>query len=102
MADYIVFANSVSDCQIAKSVFPDATAFRINLQSADKTCSQFQSNSKLWLDTGADGLHWSEIRNAAYSANPAYKDFVQKFVGYDRIADPAFQQRPDKMVVAGF
>jgi hypothetical protein len=102
MADYIVFANSVSDCQIAKSVFPDATAFRINLQSADKTCSQFQSNSKLWLDTGADGLHWSEIRNAAYSANPAYKDFVQKFVGYDRVADPAFQQRPDKTVVAGF
>ena len=102
MADYIVFANSLSDCQVAKSVYADAAAFRINLQSADRTCSQFQSNSKLWVDTGADGLHWSEIRNADYRANPAYKDFVQKFAGYDRIADPTFQQKPDKTVVVGF
>jgi hypothetical protein len=102
MADYIVFANSVTDCQVARSVYGDSAAFRINLQSADKTCSQFQSNSKLWLDTGADGLHWSDIRSHDYRANPAYKAYIQKFAGYDRIADPTFQQRPDKSVVVGF
>ena len=95
--EYVAFVNTTRDCEIAGSLYSDATAVRISLESAPKTCLNLPNGPKRWLDASIDGLHVSIQR-----ITPAYGNHVKKFSGFDRIGDPQFQEKPDAKIVQSF
>ncbi|HET9183802.1 MAG TPA: hypothetical protein VFP59_16850 [Candidatus Angelobacter sp.] len=97
MTDYIPFINSQGDCEIATSLYSDAVAFRISLESAEKHCPLLPSGPKRWIDAAIDGLH-HDLGNLSAS----YAKHVTHLTGYQEIVDPAFQAAPKTQVVATF
>ncbi len=97
-AEYIPFINTANDCAIVKQLYSDATAVRISLESIDKTNPYLPSGPKRWVDPSIDGLHHKNLSKLTDN----YTAHVKKFVGYELIADPQFQQKPDKQVVEQF
>jgi hypothetical protein len=96
--DYIPFVNTVSDSEIAATLYSDAVAFRISLESAAKTCLQLPSGPKRWLDPAIDGLHRKDLSKF----NDSYKVHISRITGYQELANPAFQAAPQKALVQQF
>jgi hypothetical protein len=97
-ADYIPFINTANDCAIARHLYSDANAMRISLESIEKINANLPSGPKRWIDASIDGLHHSELSKLSEK----YRGHVKKFDRYEQVADPQFQQTPDKQVVEQF
>jgi len=97
-SDYIPFINTAYDCAIARQLYSDATAMRISLESIEKIRPNLPSSPKRWVDPSIDGLHHKDFSKLTDN----YKAHVKKFVGYEQVADPQFQEKPDKQVVEQF
>ena len=97
-ADYIPFVNTVSDSQIAARFYSDAVAIRVNLECLAETRPYLPTGPKRWVDASIDGLH----RGDPSKLSQRYREHLSKFTGYERIADPAFQTKPDKAVAQKF
>jgi hypothetical protein len=98
MTDYIPFVNTQGDCEIAAALYSDAIAFRISLESAVKTCPILPNGPNLWVDAAIDGLHQKDVTKFSNS----YREHIARFLGYEQIADPAFQASPKTPVIAAF
>jgi hypothetical protein len=97
-AEHIPFINSAKDCTIAKLLYSDATAMRVSLESIGNTGPYLPSGPKRWVDPSIDGLHHKNLSKLS----DKYIAHVKKFVGYAQVADPQFQQNPDKQIVEQF
>jgi len=96
VSDHIPFLNSVTDCQIASKWYADSSLVRVSLETLVKTSTHLPPGPQRWLDPGVDGLHWPKITSDSYKAH------IAQFASYGEIADPGFQQKPDKAVVVTF
>lgn len=95
MSDSIPFVNTERDCQILQRFFPDATAVRASGEAFRKVLRQLPA-SKIWADAGVDGLdQWPPI-------SESFKQHISSWSGLDRIADPDFQKKPDRVRVSDF
>jgi hypothetical protein len=97
-ADHIPFINTEYDCQAASLYYTDAFAMRIGLESIDEIRSKLPSGPKRWVDASIDGLHCKDLSKL----NDKYRPYLNKFVGYQQIADPQFQKKPDKTIAEQF
>jgi hypothetical protein len=97
-AEYIPFINSATDCAIAQNLYSDATAMRISLESIDKIKSYLPNGPKRWIDASIDGLHHKDLSKLS----GRYIAHVKRFAEYKQVADPQFQESPDKQVVEQF
>jgi hypothetical protein len=97
-AEYIPFINTANDSAIARQLYSDANAMRISLESIEKTSPNLPSGPKRWINASIDGLHHNELSKLS----DKYRAHVKKFAGYERVADPQFQQNPDKQLVEQF
>jgi hypothetical protein len=98
MTEYIPFINSLGDCNIAETLYSDAVAFRISLESAEKTCPLLPAGPKRWIDAAVDGLHQKDVTKFSDS----YTKHISRIAGYQQIADPGFQVAPNSTVVNSF
>ncbi len=98
MTDYIPFVNTQNDCEIAKSLYSDAAAFRISLESVEKTCPLLPSGPKRWIDAAIDGLHQRDLTKFS----KGYAKHISRLSNYEQVADPAFQASPKATVVSSF
>jgi hypothetical protein len=98
MTDYIPFVNTQGDCRIAAALYSDAAAFRISLESAEKTCPLLPNGPKRWIDAAVDGLHQKDVTKFSKT----YATHISRLTGYELIADPAFQTSPKAPVVRAF
>src|SRR5215467_9620799 len=99
---YIPFMYAQSDWSLISSLYRDPAGYRVPLQAVLSNSFRFPSNTKIWIDCGADGLHFSRVTDPSNETNPAYKSYISKFAGFNRIADPHFQRKPDKSKVVAF
>jgi hypothetical protein len=99
---YIPFANSGTDWPLVSSLYPEPAGCRTTLQLLLTSGSRPPLGFRLWIDTGVDGLHFSKINDADDSSNSSYKDYIQQFENYNRIADVDFQRKPDKSRTVAF
>jgi hypothetical protein len=96
MSYHIPFVNFSGDWRVARTMYPSAALYRIALQSPAKTPS-IPSGVKLWVDAGTDALD-----NWPFENNENYRTYFRRFSNTDRIANAAFQARPDKNIVTSF
>jgi hypothetical protein len=96
-ADYVPFINSTNDAQIAKTLYADAVAVRVSLETASKMWPHLPNGPKRWIDPSVDGLHM-RLR----SLTDSYQAHIKRFTGYDKIADAQFQANPVKEIVRQF
>jgi hypothetical protein len=97
-ADYVPFINSEYDCQAATQFNSDAAVMRVSLESIEKTRSKLPSGPKRWIDASIDGLHYKDPSKLSDN----YQLHLNKFIGYQQIANPDFQKNPNKDVVKQF
>jgi hypothetical protein len=76
--DYVAFLNTTRDCEISSKLYADATAVRISLESAAKTCLSLPSGPKRWVDAAIDGLHQKNLSQLTGT----YVTHVKQFPGY--------------------
>jgi hypothetical protein len=96
--DYIPFVNSEYDCQAVSRYYADAVAMRISLESIEKFRSNIPIGPKRWIDASVDGLHHKDLSKLSDN----YRSHVTKFDGYRDIANPEFQNSPDRLTVHKF
>jgi hypothetical protein len=96
--DYIPFITTEYDCQAASQLYSDAFAMRVGLELIDDIRSKLPSGPKRWVDASIDGLHYKDLSKLS----DKYRKHLNKFVGYQQIADPQFQKNPDKNVAEQF
>ena len=84
---YVPFVNSSSDAQIAKSLYADATCYRLQVQRVEKLRKVLPPNARLWVDAGFDAF-------PAPNPESEWAGFHSSFAGYQLFADPEFLQNP--------
>ena len=99
MADHIPFVYNEKDCDILRKLYSDSVAVRLSLESVSKVASHLPSAPIRWIDPAVDGLErwakWDDISDH-------YRNHIERFEGYDKIGDPAFQEKPRSEVVRTF
>lgn len=96
MADHIPFVYNATDCSILRKFYSDSYAYRVPLQHIERVRSHLPDRPIRWIDASIDGLH-----RAIDEDNP-YFEYIEQFNGYENIADPGFQGKPDKEIVGKF
>jgi len=100
MADHIPFVYTEEDCSILREHYSDSVAIRLALETIDRTFPLLPRGPQRWMDAGVDGLEkWPKWER---SVSSSYKRHIGRFDGYERIGDPEFQKRPDKVIVSAF
>lgn len=84
---YVPFVNSLSDAQIAKSLYADAACFRVQVQRVEKLRKVLPPNARLWVDSGFDAF-------PAPNPESEWADFHSSFAGYQLFSDPEFLGNP--------
>jgi hypothetical protein len=97
MAYYIPFVNSKGDWSLAREFYPDSAVYRVTMESRQEIGWPSSTKSKLWVDTGVDGLH-----NWPSSGDEKFGIYISRFAGAKKIADAAFWMKPDRKAVANF
>lgn len=104
MADHIPFITSSATLELAQTLYADSAYFRVPLEHAEKV-RESGSSVRLWVDACVDGLDDLGSRSPDPAKNRKRSQWYSctcEFPGFERIADPGFQARPDKQIVRRF
>ena len=97
MADYVTFVRGKEDAQIASSQYKDSSAYWLSGRTAAKLRPTLPPSGRIWIDASVDGLrNWPNI------SDDNYREYISKFIHYERIGEPAFQRKPETKLVGAF
>lgn len=95
-SDHIPFVSTERDCDILERFYADSQFVRVALFGGDKTAPRIPQGVARWVDAGIDALDRWPVPAEKHAA------FLGAFDGCERIADPAFQKKPESKVVRQF
>jgi len=96
-AEHIPFVFNEDDSKILTKYYSDSAMVRVSLETWPRVRNRMPHGIPLWMDGGVDGLHaWRPSNDNSYS------DHIKRFPGFDRVADSAFQENPEKGLVRQF
>jgi hypothetical protein len=112
MSDFVPFITGRESCRLITQHYGDVRLARVGAYQLDYLKDRLPS-ARLWIDAGVDGLaRLNETRAAedsdeesedqGYSPWEAWKNFVTSFKHCEKVADPAFQSKPDKLITSQF
>jgi hypothetical protein len=102
VADHIPFISSSAALGLAEEFYADSAYFRVPVEHLSKA-KESEVRGRIWVDPGVDGLHDLESRrpNADRPASAWYSR-ISRCEGFEEVADPDFQDKPDASVVEDF